>query len=289
MPQQLPRPVFRLSVVLTILIVVASAGGLLIDGLYRDNLWASAQFRGSDLVRLVIAVPLLIGSILLSRRGSLRATLIWLGLLWTTLYDYAFYLFGAAFNRFFLIYVALLVLAICALFSALLRLDIHAVSRRVRGSRSFRWISGYMLLWAGLLGGLWIVQSLGFVFTGQVPQPVINSGHPTGIVYALDLTLLMPTVVLGAIWLWRQQPWGYVIAVIVNVKAVVYTLALLGMGVFAERAEVAGASDLMPLWAAFSVASLIATIVLLAHLRPAEQGRDSPPQARNTRPVAASA
>jgi hypothetical protein len=288
MALQLPRSVFRMSVALALLIVVASAGGLLIDDLYRDNLWASSQFRGSDLVRLVVAVPLLIGSILLSRRGSLRATLIWLGLLWTALYDYAFYLFGAAFNRFFLIYVALLVLAIFALLFALARLDVDAISRRVRMSRFFKWISGYMLVWAGLLGGLWIVQSLGFVFTGQVPQPVIDSGHPTGIVYALDLTLLMPAVVLGAIWLWRQQPWGYIIAVIVNVKAVVYTLALLGMGVFAERVGVVGATDLMPLWAAFSVASLIATIVLLANLRPTEHARDSQPQSRGGRPVAAS-
>jgi hypothetical protein len=90
---------YLLSAVIVILIAVASAGGLFVTDLYRDNVWASSQFRGSDLVRLVVVVPIFIVALFFAVRGSRRAQLIWLGLLWLTVYDYAFYLFGAAFNR----------------------------------------------------------------------------------------------------------------------------------------------------------------------------------------------
>ena len=64
------RNAFRLSVAIAILMVVASAAGLLIDGLYTDGVWAREALRGGDLTTLAVAVPVLIGSLVLARRGS---------------------------------------------------------------------------------------------------------------------------------------------------------------------------------------------------------------------------
>lgn len=94
---------YVLSAMITILTIAASAGGLFIDDLYRDNTLITAAWRGNDLVTLVVGVPLLVAALIFLRRGSQRAQLIWLGMLRYTLYNYAFYLFGASFNRFFLI------------------------------------------------------------------------------------------------------------------------------------------------------------------------------------------
>ena len=40
------RNAFRLSVAIAILMVIASAAGLLIDGLYTDGAWAREALRG---------------------------------------------------------------------------------------------------------------------------------------------------------------------------------------------------------------------------------------------------
>ena len=40
------RNAFRLSVVIAILMVIASVAGLLIDGLYADGAWAREALRG---------------------------------------------------------------------------------------------------------------------------------------------------------------------------------------------------------------------------------------------------
>ena len=90
-----------LTVIIAILAIVASAGGLFIDGLYRDNLLVTSGWYGNDLVTLMVAVPLLVVALIFSMRGSQRAHLVWLGMLDYMLYNYAFYLFGTAFNGFF--------------------------------------------------------------------------------------------------------------------------------------------------------------------------------------------
>lgn len=261
------RTAYILTIVIVVLMTVASAGGLFIDGLYRDNLWTSSQLRGSDLVRLIIAVPLLVGALVFTRGGSRRALLVWLGLLWMTVYDYAFFVFGAAFNEFFLIYVALFTLSMLALLFALPKLDAQEIKSEFKASTPVKWISTYMLFIAVFLGGMWIAQSLSFVTSGVVPQSIQDSGHPTGVVYALDLSLLVPGMVLGAVWLWQRRPWGYVLGAMMMVKGTVYPLALVGMTIFSAKAGVLDAWDMGVFWVAFAVVSLIASGFLFGNMK----------------------
>ena len=75
-------------------------------GLYRyDSLFSGAGNRGTDVVTLVIALPLLAVSVLRSRRGSLRWQLVLTGALVYFLYVFASVAVGAAFNPAFLLYV----------------------------------------------------------------------------------------------------------------------------------------------------------------------------------------
>lgn len=257
---------YVLSAIIAILTIVASAGGLFLSDLYRDNLLVTAGWFGNDLVTLAVAAPMLIAALILSMRGSQRAQLVWLGMLDYTLYNYAFYLFGAAFNRFFLIYVALFTLSIFALIFGLAKLDVSAISQKFHARTSVRWISGFMLFVALGLTGVYVAQSLGFVATGQLPDIVVKSGHPTSVVFALDLSLVVPFFVLGAIWLWQRRPWGYVLAAIVNVKGAVYMLALSAVTVSAVQAGASKDLSQVALWGFIGAGSLIASLFLLGNL-----------------------
>jgi hypothetical protein len=263
--RQLRTPILLSGIVLA-LIAFASLIGLVADGVYRDNLWATSQFRGADFIRLIVAVPLFALAIHLTRRGSVRGTLVWLGFLWLAVYDYAFYLFAAAFNELFLVYVAIFGLSIAALIWALPQIDVQMVKNQFTDRVPTRLISGYMVFWVLMLGGLWAAMSVAFLFTRNVPQSVIDSGHPTAIVFALDLGILLPAVGLAAWWLWRKEPWGYVLAVMVNVKGATYALALISMGVFMERAGLES-GGLILLWVFFTVACVAATAGLLWNMR----------------------
>ena len=270
-----PTTAYVLSGIIAILMVVAAAGGLFIDDLYRDNAYAVSAWRGTDLATLAVAVPLLVGALILSLRGSFGAQLVWLGMLDYTLYNYAYYLFGAAFNRFFLIYVALFTLSVLALIFALANIKVKDLRQRFRDRTPVKWIAGYMLFVAAGVGGLWIAQSLSFVVTGQVPQFITEVAHPTSVVFALDLSLVVPFLILGAIWLWKRQPWGYVLAAILCVKGAVYMLGLAGVSLSAAQAGFPDSSTQMPLWGLLSLGFLAASLFLLANVRTPEEQKDA--------------
>ncbi len=204
-------------------------------------------------------------------RGSQRAQLVWLAMLDYTLYNFAFYVFAAAFNWFFLIYVALFTLSIFALIFGLVNIDVNGISQKFPARTPVKWISGYMLFVAVGLSTVHITQSLCFVVTGQLPPIVVKTGHPTNVIPALDLSLLVPIFVLGAIWLWKRRPWGYVLAAMSIVNGAVYTLVLTVVSLWAANAGVPGASAEIPLWFFLTTAGLIASLFLLGNLKPANR------------------
>ena len=85
--------------------VVQSVLGLVFQDQSRDVEWIKATWFGNDWVTLVVAVPLLVIALVMARRGSVPGLLSWLGLVGYAVYNYAYYLFGAALNAFFLLYV----------------------------------------------------------------------------------------------------------------------------------------------------------------------------------------
>ena len=259
---------YLLSVIIAVLAAVTSLGGLFMANLYRDNAWTVNQLRGNDLVTAVVAVPALAAALFMARRGSRRWQLVWIAMLGYMAYNYVFYLFGAAFNYFFLLYAALLTLSAWTLFIGLSRVDIEAVGASFSRKTPVKWIAGYMLLIAVVLGGMWLAQCLAFVFSGVVPAVITSSGASTSVVFASDLALLIPVMGLGGILLWRRQAWGYLLGLVLMIKDTTYTLALLAMGWFAYRNNTLGDDGvLLILWGIFCLGCLVATGFLLANMR----------------------
>ena len=211
---------------------LVSAGGLLIPSLYRDNAFVLSTWRGNDLVTLVVAVPLLVVSLVLAVRGSARAYLVWVGALDYMLYNFGFYLFGSAFNRFFLLYAALFAMSIWAIVFALIRIEVTALASRFSAGTPVRSIAGFMIFVGAGLSAVYIMQWLGFASSGNVPPIVQRTAHPTNVVFGLDLSLIVPVLVVGGIWLWQRKPWGYVLSAVVDVKGVVYMLSLCAASFF---------------------------------------------------------
>jgi hypothetical protein len=183
-----------------------------------------------------------------------------------TLYNFAYYLFGTAFNSFFLLYVILFDLSIFALLYALVGLDVPEFGQRFLQAGPARWIAGYMGLVALGLTVVYGAQSLNFVATGQVPEIVTLTGHVTNVVFALDLSMVVPWFALSAIWLWQRRPLGYVLATILNVKGAVYMLALSAVTVSAVQAGASDDLSQLGVWGFIGLGSLVASVVLLANV-----------------------
>ena len=258
----------RLSWALGVLGCAASLAGLAWPGLYRDNALVTAGWFGNDAATLVVAIPLLGFACRGVARGSLAWTLVWLGLLDYVVYNFLFYLFGAALNPMFLVYEAMVVGGAAALILGLVSLDVPAidVNRIARPAwRGSAIVSGVL---AAGLGGLWIAQSLTFAISGTVPPVVVATGHITNVAGALDLALVVPLMGAAAVLLWRRRPWGVVLAVMSHVKGAIYMTALAAASASAVAAGFADVGAQIPAWVAigaFEAAVLVALLGPLTH------------------------
>lgn len=255
-----------LSIIIAILAACVSLGGLFMQNLYRDNALVVAAWQGNDIVTLFLVVPVLLISLFFMQRKSAKARLFWMGSLWYMIYNYLFYMFGAAFNVFFLPYIAIFTLSGYTLIFALIQTDAIALSRLFSARTPVKWIGGFMIFFAVLLGTLWIMMSLSFIFTGVVPPSITQTDHPTGVVFAADLSLLIPALFFSAVLLWKKQPWGYVLSAIVLVKATAYGLVLLIMSVvsFVKQGIV---DPFIVLWSILTLGCLLSLAVLLGKMK----------------------
>jgi hypothetical protein len=264
MSQSNNKAVFAISIVIVVFAVIASGGGLLIEDLYQGNPFAKTVWRANDLITLVVAVPLLILAMIFARRGSNWAVPAWIGMLAFMLYNYAFYLFGAYYNKMFLVYTGLFALSIFGLVFGVPRINVDELAGQFRKKLPVRWISAWLVFIAGGLTIVYLLQAFDYLRTGQVPEIIERTGHVTNVIPALDLSLIIPWYALAAVWLWQERDWGYVLAAIVSVEGAAYLLVLLTAAVFAARGGFPGAADELPLWGTFCAGFLITSGYLLA-------------------------
>lgn len=257
------RWIHRLAVAVAFLMVAPAGAGLALDGIYRDNALVSAGWKGNDVVTLMVAAPLLAAATWRSAKGGGRARLVTLGMLLYAFYDYAFYLFGAAFNALFLVYVAVVTLSGIGLLLGLLDIDVERFRNEVRSMYGARIVAVFLMSIGALLGAFWIALSVNFLFTGSPPAMVAATGHPTNVTGALDLSLVVPLAVVAGLWLWRRRPWGYALAVIWSVKGAVYMLALSGAALSAYRTGATGDLTQLLLWVPIAVGCGWASLALL--------------------------
>lgn len=252
------------------LLAVASGAGLLVRDLYQEPATVAAMFRGYDLTALAIVCPLLVLTSLPGLRRSVRAQLLWVGALAFSVYHSALYVFGMGFNDLFLIHVAMFSVSIFAFAMALSSVDVAGIGRLFSERTPARSMGSILLFLGGALAVFWIVPSLRFAITGELPaegSALIVPTSTTHLGWALDLSLLVPAYAVAGILLWRRAAWGYVLATIMFVagfvQQVAYTVALL----FQSNADIPGATGFDPFEPAIMSLYLVGATVLLTRIR----------------------
>lgn len=261
------KPAFALSILITILAALISAGGLFIDNLYQDNDFVKLAWFTNDLITLMVVVPLLTASLWFVNKGSLRWQLVWMGLLGYMAYNFAFYLFGAAFNIFFIGYAALFSASVSALILGLSQFDISGMSQRFSPGTPVKWISIYILLVGVMLLMVEMGMISNYLLTGILPETIIQTGKSSSVVFALDLSIIIPLSLMAAILLWKRHAWGYVIGMIMLVKGFTYGLVLcIGTALLAYSPVFGKWDPLMPFYLILVIGGFTGSWMLLKNL-----------------------
>lgn len=216
----------NLSILIGFISLLISVCGLIMDNLYRDNSFVTSAWIANDFVTLVIAVPILVFSLISVSKDKKVGYLLWIGLLDYMIYNYAFYLFAAAFNWFFILYVILFVLSVAVLIMIFIHMDITVFSNNTTLPKTHKVVSIYLFFVAFMLSMIYSIQIFDFINNDRLPSIITLTGHPTNVVFALDLSLVVPVFIFAAILLWKSKTWGVILGGMGLVKGIIYNLVL---------------------------------------------------------------
>jgi hypothetical protein len=240
--------------------VLPAVLGLLSASAYRgygDDLVLVS--RAQD-VLTALAVPVLLWTAVRSRRGSLTAHVVWLGLMFYLAYSYAIYLIGWPENRAFLLYVVVVLLSAASLVDGLVRVSPSRVRPVFAGLRG-RGLGWFLVAVGVAFVGLWL-SDVGPSMLGGDPPAQLGPGGTPYPVYVLDLTVALPAVVATGVMLVRRHPMAGVLGGVVLVKVTTLFTAL-WLGVAAkllEGRDVPFTADMVP-----SAVLPVVTVAVLVH------------------------
>jgi hypothetical protein len=266
------RTAYVLSVIVAPLAAAVSVAGLRFPGLYPGD-WGNGTSLGNDLVTLVVAVPLLSLAMIFSARGSLRARLLWLGTLYYTVYNYAFYVFGIPVTRLYLPWISLFVLSGIAFVLGIGNLDVEPFAGGFSSRTPARWIAVFLFYTATMISFLWISQWVKFLASGRVPE-VNGSQFAYQVIAAVDLSFMVPMQITAACLLFRRRPWGYVLGSVALVQGAIYTAVMATICVFGWK--LAPGLQLYSHWFISCVVSCALCLVCLAGLLLGVRSRTPP-------------
>src|SRR3712207_5855413 len=254
-----------LSSLLIILLLVSSIVGLLYGGRgFYDSYPASlAGLVGQDGVTLVVGIPLLAVSTWLTRRGSTRGLLLWMGTLFYFAYCYFFNVVGG-FNALFLVYIAIVSASLYGLLSLLFAIDAEALGDRFATRTPTRLVGGFFIGISLLFALMWGGMSITSAVAGVQPEEVLRE------VVIIDLTVLLPLLFFGGLRMWRREAWGYVLGglLLVKVLATGSTLAFTtALGAWWARAINAFDAFLFVLFALMAIGALPLLVTYLRSIQ----------------------
>lgn len=231
---------------------------------YWDTVSSAAQMQANDLVTLLVGLPLLAISCWLARRGSLRGGLLLTGTLGFFLYTYMSMCFGTAYNRLFLVYVALFGLSLYAFILSMMSFDLPTLPQRFDERLPRRGIAGLLLFVAAFLLLAWLGRIAPSLFSDQLP-PLENT--TSLFIQAMDLALIVPLCVVAAVLLLRRSAWGYLLSAVALLKFITMGLAVSVMVLNMARVGVPVSVVELLIFPVITVLNLIMAVALLRSVR----------------------
>ena len=198
-------------------------------GLYcNDSVSGASQARAQDIVTLIIGIPFLIISLILTNRNSLRGRLLLTGTIGYFLYTYASYSFLISYNKFFLLYVALMSLSLFSFIINFTSAELKNLNIHFKPNFPKKYIGISTIVIGAFVCFLWlsmIISSMGKI-------PAVLEHYTTLVIQALDLGLIVPASILSGILLLLNKPLGYLLSPVIIIKGVTLLLAVTMMVIF---------------------------------------------------------
>jgi hypothetical protein len=198
-----------LSFITAVLVSIASISGILNSNIYSQETanWA-LQGRGQDMGNL-IALPILLISTYFLKRKSLVAYFIWLGTMMYYIYAFIIYCFALHFNSLFLVYIAILGLSAYTLIGGIITSESYILSKSIPFNAKTKISAISIIIIGTLFMFLWLSSVIPAALSGSAPKDLIETGLWVNPVHVIDLSFVLPGMMITGILFLRKSKYGY--------------------------------------------------------------------------------
>lgn len=201
-----------ISIPAAVLAIVGNVVGLFVPSIYSRLTPAFLpQALAQDVASLILISPAMLVLAALSLRGSIRAYLLWLGVIVFTVYNYVIYAFSVPFGSLFLLWVIVLGLCVYALIGAISSTSHEKIVKVFTKQRQVSVSAWVLIVVAALFGLLWLSEDVPALLAGSIPSSVAQMAVPTNPVHVLDFAFFLPAAILTGVMLLRHVPLGYTV------------------------------------------------------------------------------
>lgn len=258
---------FWLSTALAVVAALAAASTAFIPGVLHGTAVMNGSARGTGYVVLAAALPVLLATMFAARRGSVRATIVWLGAVAYLLYNAVLFLLATPFNSLFLLYTTMFTLALWSAVVLLRTLRVERLGDHFSRHLPVRAIACYLGLVAILNAFVWLSGVVPALISSRQPAFLAGTGLTTNPIYVQDLTFWIPLSLVAAVSIWRRRQWGYVLSGALLVFYVLESISIAvdqWFGHAADPSSTVASATLVP---GFLLLALIGLIPIVFYLR----------------------
>lgn len=234
-------------------------------GLYKnDSIAIVAQGIAQDIVTIVLAIPLLIVSLWLSRKGSLKGRLLLTGTLGYFLYTYVSYTFLWMYNSMFLIYVILMSASFFAFTLSMMSFDLENLSTAFNENMPVRFVGGFQIFFAIALGMLWLGKIGPALMNGTIPSGLDH--YTTLVIQGMDLGFIVSVAFLSGVLLLKRKPFGYLLSSVIIMKGFTMGIAITAMIIMQAYAGVEMSFAEMVMFPILSLIIIYCLVLILKNI-----------------------
>lgn len=271
MRKTLVKIITVLSLVLALSLAIVSFYGAFVKETYvRETPSMAAQGMGQDVVDLFIILPLLLFSLLFVRKNSRLAYFVFAGTLFYLLYSFVIYSLGVHFNNLFLRYCLTLGLSLYTFIILISELNRVEVESWFSQKLPVRVIAGYLIIVAILFYLIWFKDVVPAVLNSTIPKSVSDYNLLVNPVHVIDISFVLPGLIITAIFLIRKLRLGFIFAPIALVFILLMALALIGMVMMLKVKEIGEETSVVGIFIALAIISMVFLGYFIRSLKSAE-------------------
>jgi len=196
---------------------VITVGGeqveMLSEGIYKYNLksWVLSGMPWA-IVRLVLGIPLLIFSFVFYLKGSLKATMIYIGILFSFFYQSLLWAIGWHFNALFLVYTFTFAFCLVSLFLVVFSFDINRIKHAINKKFPVRAVAILLFFIAGMLFFKCIGEIIPMLLTGGLNEPFL--GYYNLFDQFIDIGIIVPFAIFVGVLLLKRNDYGFLFSTV---------------------------------------------------------------------------